>query len=58
MNRKGTKSAGRRTAQQTLSPALLSKSHDVQRPHIFLNDPNVQEIKRALSPFWAWRLER
>jgi|GEM_PF-1828663 len=28
------------------------------RPHIFLTDPNVQEIKRALSPFWAWRVER
>jgi hypothetical protein len=55
MTRKATKSHQRRTPASQ-NEAL--KSNPLQRSHIFLNDPNVQEIKRALSPFWAWRVER
>jgi hypothetical protein len=55
MNRKSVKSGQRRATQQTSSH---SKANNSQRSHIFLNDPHVQEIKRALSPFWAWRVER
>lgn len=58
MTRKLLKSMPRRNPI-ALSHALASaKSTPSHRSHIFLTDPNVMEIKRALSPFWAWRLER
>ena len=55
MTRKSVKSSQRRATQQGSSHVKTALE---QRSHIFLSDPNVQEIKRALSPFWAWRVDR
>jgi len=58
MTRKLLKTMPRRTPVSFSHVSASLKSAPSQRSHIFLTDPNVMEIKRALSPFWAWRLER